>query len=309
MRKWVLKAVLQKFFTLAPGGFKLNYWFQKHVTKAVRLNDTFFETMLDHFYELESNAAKNNLAIKDQRIFEIGTGWHPVVPLCFYLSGAKSITTVDLNGHLRTENLIYLFKKLLSYQAEGKLAEWLPNLNLTRLEKLQALSGESTKTPQELLAKVGIEQFIMDAAHTHFKDGHFDFCYSVNVFEHIAEAALPGISQEISRITKAGGGAYHAIGVYDHFQHVDTSLSKFNYLRFSRKQWRLIDNEIQPQNRLRISYFRTLFEGHQWQVLEEIFQEALPEDLAKMKLHPDWEGVPEVAIPYGTFLLQKKATN
>lgn len=305
MRKWVLKAVLQKFFTVVPGGFKLNYWFQKHVTKAVRLNDTFFETMLDHYHELESYAAKNQLAIKNQRVFEIGTGWHPVVPLCFYLSGAKAITTVDLNGHLRSENLIYLFKKLQAYHAAGKLQKWLPQLDLQRLEKLQLLSREGNKNPQQMLAKIGIEQFILDAASTHFKDEYFDFCYSVNVFEHIAEKALPGISHEISRITKKGGGAYHAIGVYDHFQHVDPSLSKFNYLRFSRKQWRLIDNDIQPQNRLRISYFRTLFESNQWQVLEEIFQDAVPEDLAKINLHPDWQGVPEVDIPYGTFLLKK----
>ena len=305
MRKWVLKAVLQKFFTVAPGGFKLNYLFQKHVTKAVRLSDAFFETMLDHYNELEIYAAKNQLPVKNQRIFEIGTGWHPVVPLCFYLSGAKTITTVDLNGHLRSDNLIYLFKKLQDYHTTGKLEKWLPQLDLQRLQKMNSLSRESGKSPQQLLAEMGIEQFIMDAAHTHFKDGHFDFCYSVNVFEHIAEEALLGISQEMSRITKTGGGAYHAIGVYDHFQHVDPSLSKFNYLRFSRKQWRLIDNDIQPQNRLRISYFRSLFERHHWQVLEEIFQEALPEDIAKIKLHPDWEDVPEVDIPYGTFLLKK----
>ncbi len=307
MKKWWLKAVLQKFFTLVPGGFKLNYVLQKYVTKAVRLSDDFFETMLTHFNELETYARKNNFSLDNKKIFEIGTGWHPVVPLACFLSGAAHITTLDLNGHLRKENLKVLLEKTLQYHTSGKL--WLyVKAKSERLKLLeQVLQEINTLSVNDILIKLNIEQHIMDASKTNFEENHFDLCYSVNVYEHINEAVLPAITAEISRICKVNGLGYHAIGVYDHFVHVDKSISKFNYLKYSSNQWKIIDNAIQPQNRLRLAYFEKLFENNSFKILDRIFHPSEPEEIDKIKLHPDWQGLETIDIPYGTFIIQKQA--
>lgn len=306
MKKWIVKALIQKLFGIVPGGFKLNYLFQKYVSKAVILSDEFFETMLDHFLELRENSAKHGYEIEDSRVFEIGTGWHAVVPFAFALSGSKEVITVDLNPHLRKENLQTLVKKLLQYAEEGKLKAWIKNIDQERWKVLKGLQHSvATDSVETTLNKLGIKQYIIDAANTPFEAQSFDMCYSVNVYEHINESALPGITEEISRITKPGGFGYHAIGVYDHFVHIDSTISKFNYLRFSRKEWKVIDNKIQPQNRLRLSYFRELFKKNQLEPLEEIFQPAEPTEIERIKQHPDWEGVRDLDIPYGTFVVKK----
>lgn len=52
MKKWILKAFIQKVITFLPFSFKINYLFQKYVTKHVHLTDEFFDIMLNHFEEL-----------------------------------------------------------------------------------------------------------------------------------------------------------------------------------------------------------------------------------------------------------------
>ena len=99
------------------------------------------------------------------------------------------------------------------------------------------------------------------------------------------------------------GYQYHAIGVYDHFVHIDKSISKFNYLKFSKKQWKLIDNDIQPQNRMRISYFRNLFTDIGFTVLDEILYDSEPNELAKIEVHDDFKNEPDLDIAYGTLIL------
>jgi hypothetical protein len=51
----------------------------------------------------------------------------------------------------------------------------------------------------------------------------------------------------------------HAIDMSDHFAHFDKSINVFNFLQYSDSLWKMIDNSIQPQNRLRVSDFRALY--------------------------------------------------
>ena len=55
----------------------------------------------------------------------------------------------------------------------------------------------------------------------------------------------------------------------DHFAHLDKKITIFNFLKFSEKQWQIIDNTIQPQNRLRINEHRLLLEKTGFELLDE----------------------------------------
>ena len=51
----------------------------------------------------------------------------------------------------------------------------------------------------------------------------------------------------------------HSIDLSDHFAHFDKAISVFNFLKYSDKQWALIDNSIQPQNRFRVNEYKDLY--------------------------------------------------
>ena len=41
--KWQMKAIAQKAISFLPKKEKINYWFQKNITKGVTLTDEYFE--------------------------------------------------------------------------------------------------------------------------------------------------------------------------------------------------------------------------------------------------------------------------
>ena len=48
IKKWILKAAIQKALAYLPGGHRMNYWLQKYVTRGVRLDEAHFRQKLEH---------------------------------------------------------------------------------------------------------------------------------------------------------------------------------------------------------------------------------------------------------------------
>lgn len=48
MKKWILKAIVQKTISFLPFKHRINYFFQKHITKGVNLGDEYFYDRLEH---------------------------------------------------------------------------------------------------------------------------------------------------------------------------------------------------------------------------------------------------------------------
>ncbi len=306
MKKWILKAIIQKVITYLPFSFHFNYFFQRHITRSVRLTDEFFDIMLNHFAEFYEYALKHQANFKDSKALELGTGWHPIMPLCLFLVGVDEIQTVDLRSLIRKDNLKTLLEKFISYHKDDRLQKSLVGLQSERLDQLNTILNQFDQlSSAEILAQFNIHQIVGDAQKLSFSNEYFDFCYSVNVLEHVSSDVIEGLAKEFYRVNKNGGLEYHAIGVYDHFCHVDQSISKFNYLKYSKQKWKFIDNGIQPQNRKRISHFRKVFKNHGYTILDEILWEVEPMEITKIKVHPDFKDAEDLAIPYGTFILRK----
>ncbi|MEY2829420.1 MAG: hypothetical protein RIQ33_1278, partial [Bacteroidota bacterium] len=73
------------------------------------------------------------------------------------------------------------------------------------------------------------------------------------------------------------------------------------------EQWKIIDNNLQPQNRLRITDFEKIWKQINLRI---IFEKAMPAELDSfntIKLHTDFETIDakRCAIPNATLLLQK----
>ena len=306
VKKWILKAIVQKVISILPFSFRINYFFQRFITRRVRLSDDFLKTMMQHHRESIHFWNLHGRKVKGSIIIELGTGWHPVIPVLHFLSGAKEVVTIDLRSLLRKKNMKELLICLIKWYDTGDLDKLMHSIEASSVNKIQELIDDWTNLSlDKILGELGIVQVIADARELPFDNNSFDFCSSVNVLEHIEGKNLPAILCEMNRLIQPGGFHYHAIGTYDHFCHVDASISKFNYLRYSERQWKRIDNDIQPQNRLRLSYFRDLFLEMGLEIKESLLWEAEPDEINKIELHSDFQGKDWLDIPYGTFVMMK----
>ena len=101
------------------------------------------------------------------------------------------------------------------------------------------------------------------------------------VFEYLSPEELFEILQEFRRIAAPDAVMSHTIDLGDQYATYDFGITKFNFLRFSDRLWRWLNNPIIPLNRLRISDYRRAFSERGFQVGAEISQRGDPAELAR----------------------------
>ncbi len=305
MPGWRLKAVVQKTISYLPFSKKINYAFQKYVTRGVNLTADYFEDRLGHCRSHIEAFARHSPVVDGFLHLELGTGWYPVVPLGMFLCGARSIITVDLSRLMDRSKFLAAVKKYTEYQSQGKLKQLLPYMREERMARLQKLAAGDTSF-EELLKRSGINYLVADARKLPLEKNSADLITSNNTFEHIYPDILKGILQEFKRISKKGGVQSHFIDMSDHFAHLDRSITIYNYLQFSPKQWGRIDNSIQPQNRMRITHYRKLYADLGIPINEEISRPGSIEDLRTVKIDNAFNGIPEKELAVSHALLVSK---
>jgi SAM-dependent methyltransferase len=273
----------------------------------VRLTDELFEDKLVHcknhlhyFTAYATGAPISSL--------EIGTGWYPIVPIGLYLFGFDSIVSVDISDLLTTASIHQTIERYDAYITSGRLGTFLNKVDMGRFEKLKALL-KSHEPPHELLKKINIEVIIGDARKIALPDDSFDLINSNNTFEHIYPAILIGIVREFKRLLKPAGIMSHQIDMSDHFAHLDKGITIYNFLKFTDQQWSLIDNTIQPQNRLRASDFRKIFNDLGLKIIHEQDRPGYTDQIKTLR--PELNGQyknysdTDLAISHSLFILKK----
>lgn len=254
--KWQNKAKIMRICASLPMGNKVYKVLQKTLGRL----DANPLSRITMQIEMARWIRDQNMAIENNIFFELGTGHKPIVPIGFFLSGAKSVITVDIHRKLD----FGLMKKTLFWIAEHRkklksIYHEITNPDILRgrfdlLERLQ-------DSPQKFIEEANIQYLApFDAADTSMPDGFLDYHLSYAVLEHIPLNVLKNIFIEARRILKNDGVAIHFIDLSDHFQHQDQSITKINFLRFTDEQWqRIAGNEFAYCNRLRASDFLHLF--------------------------------------------------
>lgn len=287
MKKWVLKAIIQKIISFLPASHRINFWFQKYVTKGVRLDDAYFTDKLkhaeDHLRFFKAHQPKGSF-----NSLEIGTGWYPVVPVCMYLAGSGQAVSIDLSPLMNLEGLKATIYKFQDWLKEGKLDHLNDYFLEERKQQLLKLKLDTIGF-EGLLVAFNLEYRVGDARALSDKEESFDLIHSNNVFEHIYPGILEEILVEFKRVLKADGLMSHFIDMSDHFAHLDSSITIYNFLRYSEKAWARIDNEVQPQNRWRLSDYENLYQRLQLTITEKEFRPGEPEALKQVKLDPAFQ--------------------
>lgn len=260
MPNWKLKAALQKVISFLPYRQKINYAFQRYVTKGVLLTDPYFLDRLEHAQAHISNFQKNYDLSTLKHSLELGTGWHPIVPLSMFLVGLDRIVSIDLVSLTDKQKLHVTIMKFIEFHNSDRLRTFVP-YKKERMEILLELFRDfDILSYEQILQRLHMEFSIQDASKLLYSEQSFQLIHSNNVFEHIYPPELENILHEFIRVLNRPKGVMsHFIDLSDHFAHFDKSITIYNFLKYSDAQWSCIDNVIQPQNRLRWSDYLDLF--------------------------------------------------
>jgi SAM-dependent methyltransferase len=245
---WRIKGVIQGTLARAPAGMWLNDRLQalaggrrdigQHVDAKVTLDWLVHARHLDQL----------GWALPGRRLLEVGTGWLPVMPLCFAVAGFGRSITVDLHRHLQLPLVRPVLLRLERHLPAMALACGQPLGTLqTRWHGLtQAGSGLA------LLEAAGIEYHApANATRTGLAAGSVDLVFSNSVLEHVPEPVLHALMQETRRVLSPEGLALHNVNCGDHYAYFDRAITPIHYLRYTEAQWRRWNNDILFQNRLR----------------------------------------------------------
>lgn len=301
MQKWMLKAVIQKTISFLPGKHRLNYLFQKYVTRGVQLSNAYFEDRLTHLHEHHHFFLKYGKELEGRSLLELGTGWYPVIPVGFFLAGIDEVHTVDISALTDKEKVLTTLQTYRTYYREGKLNGFLQP-QADRIERLGDILANADRYEfPDLLRALNMTYLVADARHLPMPDDYFDFISSNNTFEHIHPEVLKEILREFKRVLKPEGVMSHFIDMSDHFAHLDDTITIYNFLRFSKRTWQWIDNDIQPQNRWRITHYRELYRKLGIPIAEEQNRPGDREALRAVPLSTPFRELPEeeVAVSHG----------
>lgn len=288
--KWKLKAVVQKCISFMPMREQLNFLFQKHVTHGVDLTDEHFGFKVGHACDHIHYFRKYGSPGPGKKILELGTGWYPVVPIFMFLTKSGMVTSLDIRSWMTRERQLNTISKLVEWDETGKLDEYSGSFDDERWAKLVHIHENPAQyTMDDINNIILFKPLLKDAANTGLPDNEFDLICSNNTFEHIHANVLEDILNEFKRLIKPGGVMSHFIDMSDHFAHFDEKINVYNFLKYSKKTWKCIDNRIQPQNRFRLTDFVALYQKLNIPITEDKVFEGDMNKLEEIRINKDFD--------------------
>ena len=88
----------------------------------------------------------------------------------------------------------------------------------------------------------------------------------------------------------------HFIDMSDHFAHADKSITIYNYLKYSPQEWKRIDNDVQPQNRMRIDQYKKVYNDLGINIVVEDSRPGNMDELKSVKLDSQFAAMPLVEV-------------
>jgi hypothetical protein len=296
MASWLAKAIVQRGIATLPNPHYWNELLQERVTHSLDLTDEVFTHGLRNCQKyLERLRHYGSAAQNGLYVFELGTGWFPVVPLGLFLCGAQEIWTWDIVQHLKLARLKLTLRRFLELEQIQKLRDYItPDpVRLALLHELIKICDlPQSANPAELLDPFGIHYRIGNAGQSGLPEQSVNLFVSNVVFEYLSPDQLSEILREFRRIATPGAVMSHSIDLRDQYASFDNRITFFNFLRFSDQHWRWLNNPIIPLNRLRISDYRRAFTESGFQIVEEISQRGDPSELAGIPLAERFRGYP-----------------
>ena len=276
---WRTKAVVQGILSVLPASERTNSLLQR-ATGSYAISPTKVPPATGYARRhLQNVDAFANKARHNCRFFEFGAGWGLPGPIAMALLGAGPQTVYDLHRHVRPA---FVQRMLQEFSA-------VPIVDAVR-------SPPSIEEVWDALADLRIDyRAPADARATGLPDATIDVVTSTNTLEHIPPRDISRILDEMRRILVSDGLLSLQIDYKDHYSYADRGLSPFNFLGLESRRWRLVNNKLQYQNRLRHIEYVHLLQVHGFEVLDEDVVEPTDADLdvlASMSIASRFEALP-----------------
>lgn len=277
--RWLAKAALQRSLGALPQGERLNYVFQRRVLRSLPAGDAAlrrkFSRALQHLGVYREHGP--GVGPAEACFYEFGAGWDLAVPLAYAMLGVGRQVLVDIRPSARLElvnDSIASFERLRA--------------------ELEAEAGRELRPPggpvlalKELEPRFGIRYLApCDARDTGLPAGSIELVTSTDTCEHIPEADLAAIFRECRRLLRPGGVFSCRIDLQDHYAYFDPGLSRYNFLRFSDRAWRLVNSPLHYQNRLRSPDYMRLVREAGFEILVERPSGPSEDGLAELEALP-----------------------
>jgi hypothetical protein len=309
---WKIKAIIQNAVSLLPpaGSYATYYWIQSHFGGLKRPDPSYW-----FFVGIEAWKRICNLGYDPvgKVFFELGTGRVPIVPLAFYLMGARKTITVDLNPYLKSELIVDALRHM-SENRETMRVRFGTLLDQDRFPRLLSYYRKGQFDSATFLDMCGIEYIAPgDAANTPLNSNSVDFHTSNTTLEHIPREVLIDVLREGNRIVSDEGLFIHRIDYTDHFSHSDKSISPINFLQYSDEEWKkYANNRYMYMNRLRHDDLLRIFQlaGHRIVGNEPDVNKTVLESVSsgRFRLAERFKDKPlEVIATTGAWIMTQKA--
>lgn len=276
---WKAKALAFNVFNTVPFGTYFHYASQKFLTRSLPRTDAEILGVVSHVQKHIDIFKEFYVDFPNAILLEFGAGWDLVNNLVMYCYGINRQIVFDRTTLARQELINSAIKKV-------------KRIKLVRCVRLPTYYV-SKNFRDDLKKFYGIEYTApADAAATDFASESVDLVVTTSTLEHIPQEEIKEIFKELHRIMHKKSVISMNISYNDHYSHSDNTITPYNHLQYSKKQWRKYNPDIHFQNRLRHSDFRDMLVNAGFVVVSEssIVPERAEAMLKSINLADEFKG-------------------
>lgn len=282
-----LKTIVFKILDLLPSkiGYSIYHQLQKKGFKNI---DNIVVANQNSYNVIQTILKKNSIKLKNKDVLEIGSGWLPLMPYIFKINEKTNlIYTYDINRHYNNKRISMVNSYFNEFNFELEKND---NLYLPKFIKYHSNQNIiNSKLPKNI--KLYFSRFVL---------------------EHVTPDDIEKIHKKLFNEMDEDSAILHLISPSDHRAYSDTSLSYYDFLKYSKNEWDKIQTKFDYHNRLRLPQYVEIFKkiGFEIAFLE---YDKVPEKTEKykmfkeLKIHPDYIKYNEEEILAGSInILLKK---
>ncbi len=284
--------MIQGLISNLPGKCHWNSIFSRYMTKSLTLRDDNFRLKLKESRSHLENYLPVSPINKESSfiVFEIGTGWFPILPIAFFLCGASKVITLDQNYLLKLDRIKEVLRFFTRYEDTGELKQILPWIWKERLARLHEVAQEmEVLSVEKILERMDIQYLVNDARNTGLPASSVDFIVSNTTLEYIPVSGLLSIFGEFSRLANPGALMSHLIITGDHYADSDSSITAFNFLKYPAWVWKLFNNKLHYQNRLRLSDYCKIHRDAVFDILKTYNDQGSEKELERINIAKEFD--------------------
>ena len=244
------------------------------------------------FYTIKRILSTCQLSLQGTNCVEIGSGWLPIFPYFLLFEGnVNKVATYDIHQHYQ-KNKIKALNRIF--------------IEKYNLDTSHFIGEYSLPNAIEYFPKKSIETAPL--ANTKFVISRF-------VLEHVPPDIIESIHKTLSEKLSENDYILHLISPSDHRAYTDKSISLYDFLQYSQKEWDTIQTKFDYHNRLRLPQYLTIFKK-EFEIVHLEFQpckEGTPQFkmFKSLKIHSDFSKFSDEELTAGSInvlLRKKKAT-